>query len=73
VLAQKDGAQTSAFIDVLTPYLPQQAEQAEILAWIKENIDFSGMKSKMQPMGPIMKHFGSRADGNAVREILQKL
>jgi hypothetical protein len=27
----------------------------------------------MQAMGVIMKHFGSTADGNAVRQVLQQL
>jgi len=57
----------------LTGYLPQMAGEAEIAAWINENIDFSQYNSKMQAMGPIMKHFGANADGNTVKEILQNL
>ena len=73
MLQQKGETKNSPFIEVLTGYLPQMANEAEIIAWITENIDFSQYRSKMQAMGPIMKHFGGNADGNAVKEILQKL
>lgn len=72
LLQQKGGAENSPFIDVIAAYLPQMAGEAEIIAWIDENIDFSRFKSKMQAMGPIMQHFGAQADGNLVRAILQK-
>ena len=73
LLQQKGEGENSPFIDVLNAYLPQMAGEAEISAWIKEHVDFSQYKNKMQAMGPIMKHFGANADGNMVREILQKL
>ena len=73
LLQQKGETDNSPFIDVLSRYLPQMVGEAELVAWIKENIDFSQFKSKMQAMGPIMKHFGANADGNTVKEILQKL
>jgi len=73
LLQQKGESNDSPFIDVLTGYLPQMAGEAEIAAWINENIDFSQYNSKMQAMGPIMKHFGANADGNTVKEILQNL
>ena len=31
------------------------------------------IKNKMQAMGPIMKHFGETADGDAVKQILQQI
>lgn len=73
MLHQKGGSNHSPFIDVLAGYLPRMADEAEITAWITENIDFSQYKSKMQAMGPIIKHFGANADGNTVKEVLQKL
>ena len=73
LLQQKGDTDNSPFIDVLARYLPQMVGEAELIAWIKENIDFSQFKNKMQAMGPIMKHFGANADGNTVKEILQKL
>lgn len=73
VLEQKGDATDSAFIEIIENYLPKMADEAAITAWIQQNIDFSQFKNKMQAMGVIMKHFGSRADGNSVREILQKM
>jgi len=72
-LAQMGAEEDSAFISIIEAYLPQLADENEIASWVKANIDFSQLKNKMQAMGPIMKHFGDRADGNAVKAILQKL
>jgi len=63
----------SRFVTVIESYLPQTAGEAEIRHWIETNIDFSKYKNKMQAMRDIMGHFGSSADGNQVKEILQKL
>jgi uncharacterized protein YqeY len=65
------GERDSAFIRTIEAYLPKMATDEEIEAFIKENIDFSGIKNKMQAMGPIMKHFGEKADGHAVKRILE--
>lgn len=72
-LSQRGSEEDTIFIRIIETYLPQMASEDEIVAWIDDNIDLSQFKSKMQAMGPIMKHFGTRADGNAVRSILQKL
>ena len=64
---------TSAYLQTLECYLPQMASREDIERWIRENIDFSGFKSPMQAMGPIMKHFGKQADGNLVKQVLQEL
>ena len=72
-LMEKTGAAGSAFADILESYLPKMASDAQIVAWIRENIDFSQYKNKTQAMGPIMKHFGAAADGNRVRQLLQSL
>jgi uncharacterized protein YqeY len=64
------GQQTSEYIEVLEGYLPQQASEEEIKAWIEANIDFSALNNRMQAMKPIMAHFRSSADGNVVRQIL---
>jgi hypothetical protein len=73
VLEHKGEAADSAFIEIVESYLPETASEAEISAWIRQNVDFSRFKNKMQAMGVIMKHFGAKADGNVVREILQKM
>lgn len=63
---------SSDYLDILQLYLPKMASREEIIAWIRENIDFSGFKNKMQAMGTIMKHFGKQADGKMVNQILQE-
>lgn len=60
----------SRYIDILESYLPKMASDEEIRKWISEHIDFSNYKNKMQAMKDIMAHFGSRADGSRVKEIL---
>lgn len=62
---------SSPFLDVLSTYLPAMADREAIVAWIDANIDFSQIKSPMQAIGPIMKHFGKAADGAVVKEILE--
>ena len=73
VLEQKGQGTESAFMGIVEGYLPQMASEAEIREWIKENIDFTQFKNKMQAMGSIMKHFGPTADGNSVKKILQQM
>ena len=60
----------SAFLHIMEEYLPQQASEEQIAAWINDNIDFSSFGNKMQAMKPIMAHFGSSVDGNTVKKIL---
>jgi uncharacterized protein YqeY len=64
---------TSEYLEILQLYLPMMVSREEILAWIKENIDFSQYKNKIQAMGIIMKHFGKTADGKQVNQILQEI
>jgi len=64
--------ESSEYLEILSSYLPQPATEEEINAWIDGNIDFSQFKTPTQAMGPIMKHFGQRADGNLVKRILQQ-
>ena len=64
---------TSRYLQLLETYLPQMATREEIVAWIEANVDLENLKSPMQAMGPIMKHFGKQADGNQVKGILQDL
>ncbi|QTA81135.1 Yqey-like protein [Desulfonema limicola] len=63
----------SAFIRIIEEYLPKMASEQEIKTWVENNIDFSSYKNKMQAMRDIMAHFGSAADGNTVKNILQGL
>ncbi len=71
---QKKGERAEyEFVKILENYLPKMATEAEIRSWIEQNIEFANFKNKMQAMGQIMKHFGTAADGNAVKEILQQM
>lgn len=66
------GQTTSKYLDILQSYLPQMIDREEITSWIKDNIDFSKFKNRMQAMGPVMKHFGKLADGKLVNQILKE-
>jgi len=66
------GQKTSGYLDMLQTYLPSMIGPDEIISWIKDNIDFSQFKNKMQAMGPVMKHFGKLADGKIVNQILKE-
>ena len=72
MLEKSTQGETSAFIDIIAAYLPQMATEEEIRQWIEANVDFSAFKNKMQAMGSIMAHFGSAADGNTVKQVLQQ-
>jgi hypothetical protein len=63
----------SKYLEQLELYLPKKVSPAEIKSWIGENIDFSQVKNPMQAMGLIMKHFGKKADGNTVKDILKDI
>lgn len=67
------GQGDEAYISVLDGYLPKQASEEDIRDWISGNIDFTQFANKMQAMKPIMAHFGSSADGNTVKKILQEI
>lgn len=73
VIQIKSDRADDEFVKILENYLPKMATEAEIRSWIEQNIDFDNFKNKMQAMGQIMKHFGTAADGNAVKEILQQM
>jgi hypothetical protein len=61
------------YVNILESYLPKEATDEEIRAWITTNIDFSQFKNRMQAMKPVMSQFAGRADGNRVKDILNSL
>ncbi len=73
VIQQKGERADDKFVKILENYLPKMATEAEIRSWFEQNIEIANFKNKMQAMGQIMKHFGTTADGNAVKEILQQM
>jgi uncharacterized protein YqeY len=66
------GQSTSDYLEILQSYLPKMIDKEEITTWIKDNVDFSQYKNKMQAIGPVMKHFGKLADGKLVNQILKE-
>ncbi|MBU4262641.1 MAG: GatB/YqeY domain-containing protein [Proteobacteria bacterium] len=70
---EKKGEGPSEYMQILESYLPKQATEAEIRAWIEKNIDISKFPSKMQAMKPIMANFAGMVDGNTVKKILESL
>ncbi len=73
VLSRQNSPDDSPYLTILESYLPAMVSEAEIADWIRANIDLEGYKNKMQAMGDIMRHFGSKADGNTVRKVLQQI
>ncbi|MHB8789414.1 MAG: GatB/YqeY domain-containing protein [Desulfobulbaceae bacterium] len=67
----RTGQATSPYLEIIESYQPRQAGEEEIQTWIAANIDFSQLKNKMQAMRPIMAHFGSAADGDTVKKVLE--
>jgi len=64
---------TSDYLELLTVYLPRMASPEQIEQWTRDNVDLSSLKSPLQAMGTVMKHFGKQADGNQVKEVLKRM
>ncbi len=62
----------SDYLLILSRYLPVMKTKEEISVWIDENINFDELNNPMQAMKEIMKHFGKLADGNIVKDLLNK-
>ena len=63
---------TSTKIEIAKTYLPKALSEEELKQWIKENIDLTQYKNKMQAMKPIMEQFKGM-DGNIVKKALMSL
>ncbi|MBM9518485.1 GatB/YqeY domain-containing protein [Desulforhopalus vacuolatus] len=68
---EKDAS--SPYITIMESYLPQQASEQDIKAWIDAHVNLADFGNKMQAMKPIMQHFGARVDGNTVKKVLGSL
>ncbi|NTV15300.1 MAG: GatB/YqeY domain-containing protein [Desulfobulbaceae bacterium] len=68
----RSGAKESPYLDVLEGYMPKAPSEAEIRDWVEKNINFADFPNKMQAMKPIMANYSGLADGNLVRQILEK-
>lgn len=69
-LLAAQGQEDSPFLHIMEEYLPRQASEEEVQAWIADNINFADFPNRMQAMRPIMQHFGSSVDGNMVKKVL---
>lgn len=65
--------ETSGFLTVMEGFLPRQATEEEVRAWLVANVDISSFGNKMQAMKPVMAHFGSTVDGNMVKKVLESI
>lgn len=63
----------SEFLTILRTYLPVMASPEEIEAWIRANVDFSGLKNPMQAVGIAMEEFSAKADGRIVKDIVKRI
>ena len=63
-------------IEVLTPYLPKQLTDEELVAEVKKVIEKLNATS-MKDMGPVMKEakatIGAQADGKRINEVVKSL
>ena len=60
-------------LDYINGYLPKEMTEAEIEAWIKENIDFSQFKAPIAAIGAVSKALGAGASGETVKAAIMKL
>lgn len=67
------GEESSSYLRFLETLVPEMASEDEIRNWIEENIDFSKLKTKPQAIGVVMKHYGLRADGKVVKNIVMSI
>jgi len=61
---------------VIEEYLPEQASGADIEKIVRAKMQEMGIKDKSgtgQLMGAVMKEFGGNADGNIVKQTVEKL
>jgi len=63
---------TSDKIKIAQEYLPKSLTEEELIIWVKENIDFSQFKNKMQAMKIILNQFKGM-DGNFVKKVLTSI
>jgi uncharacterized protein YqeY len=68
--AKGEQGASSSYISIMESYLPKQASEEEIKAWIDANVNLAEFGNKMQAMKPIMQHFGAMVDGNTVKKVL---
>jgi hypothetical protein len=73
IKSEEEGRKDQIFIDICKGYLPVELDEKVVEDWIKDNIDFTQFKNKMQAMKPIMAHFKGQVDGNTAKAIIERL
>lgn len=71
-LIKLDEKLISDYITIFENFLPQMITEEEIFNFIKNNIDFSKLKNKMQAIGIIKKEYGNKVDAKLVKDIVQQ-
>lgn len=66
-------ADNSSMLKLVSNYIPKQVSIDDITDWIKNNIDFSKFRNKFQAVGKVLEHFGTRTDGNTVKNIVSTM
>jgi len=66
-------ADHSDLLTTIEKYTPMPPTDEELTEWIKENVDFTKLKSPKQAIGMVMKQFGARVGGmgKKIAELLQ--
>lgn len=72
---EESAAQEEREAAILAEYLPQQASEEEIRAFVDKLVAEQGLSGPAglgKVMGPTMKHFGARADGATVNRLARQ-
>lgn len=64
------GSSSSTLLEEAKKYIPEKISEEEIKDYI-DTIDFSSLKNKMQAVGIVKKHFGSKVDGKMVSNLIR--
>jgi len=74
-LAKSKQADDSGYLDLLNKYIPEQifVDESEIKEWIYENINFSEYRKKFEAIKVVKGHFGSKASGQTIKDIITKM
>ena len=73
---EESAAKEEREAEILGAYLPQQADEAEVRAAVERFVaehGLSGPADMGKVMGPMMQHFGSRADGSTVNRVAREV
>jgi len=61
---------SSEYLVFLESFMPEKISDEKIIAWIKENVDFSKLGNKFAAIKEVKKCFGVKIDGENVKKII---